>query len=256
VSEPLHFSALKQIGKSAKAFKWALEHPKPPTDAMLLGTAVDALVFGTAPIVVFPGKVRSGKAWDEFKLANGSSLILTTTLADKAHAMAEAIATDEKVADSGALVGQVQLPMQWERDGVKCETRGIDIIGAEWITELKTCYTAEPDRFARQALAMGYHAQLVWYRDGARKVYGPENGKRLYIVCVESSPPYDVTVMELTKEAIVEGEKLISSWMERYRACAAVDQWPGYTQTVIPLDAAATLYGFEGEGEDDNGEGD
>jgi hypothetical protein len=65
-----HFSHLKKLHLSGKQYIHTVNTPFAPTAAMLLGTAVHAIVLGERPgkpVMVFPGKTRSGKAWDAFE---------------------------------------------------------------------------------------------------------------------------------------------------------------------------------------------
>jgi hypothetical protein len=57
-----------------------------------------------------------------------------------------------------------------------------------------------------------------------------------YVVAVESTPPFPVTVMRLTDRALDQGERLCTSWMETLLNCEASNFWPPYAQSIVPLD--------------------
>ena len=72
--------------------------------------------------------------------------------------------------------------------------------------------------------------------DGARA-----NGHTVdeaFVIAAETTAPFVVTVLRFTPRALEEGQKLARTLMERVIACQAVDVWPGYVQTPVPLDIA------------------
>lgn len=86
----------------------------------------------------------------------------------------------------------------------------------------------------RDAAARAYHAQLALYRIGLRAT--GIDVHRAAIIAVESSQDHDITILELSDRTLQEGEKLLVSWCERYRACVAARAWPGYVQSPIVWD--------------------
>ena len=108
------------------------------------------------------------------------------------------------------------------------------------MVELKTARTANPDWFRRDALRMAYHAQLAWYADGLRAARLADV-HHAFVVAVESAPPFPVVVFELTPEALEHGRKLCRLWLEQLLVCEQSDHWPGYAQSVVPLDVDIDL---------------
>ena len=82
---------------------------------------------------------------------------------------------------------------------------------------------------------MGYHAQLAWYMDGveAAGLPAPHDG---YIVAVESKAPYAVVCYQLTPRAFDMGRRSYRLWLEQLAVCEQSNFWPGYVQSVTPLD--------------------
>ena len=128
---------------------------------------------------------------------------------------------------------QHQVVLQWEYDGVPCasgiegERGGIDCLDRETgtIWDVKSTNDVEPEALSRHAIRRWWHAQLPWLVDG----YG-RGVQRAGLICVESSPPHVVTVLRVPERILDDGRKSIRLWIERYKACAAANEWPGYLQ--------------------------
>jgi hypothetical protein len=72
------------------------------------------------------------------------------------------------------------------------------------------------------------------YREALRSV--GVTVARAVIVAVETSPPYCVTVLELTDRALDVGYRTACAWLEQYKVCRDSDEWPGYVQAPVPFD--------------------
>jgi hypothetical protein len=226
--DPVHFTRLKLMARSPAHY---LAGGKPPTAAMENGTALHSVLLGGKPFIVYDG-IRRGKGWEQFAADHEDATILNPAGHEKVLGMAESISHHKEA--MRLLEGRREVELDWQFLGRACAGR-VDVIGPGYLTELKSCSTAHPDRFQWQALRMGYHAQLAWYREGvvSRRLGTPTE---LYIVAVESSAPYPVTVMRLTERAIEHGQKAFRLWMERLLQCEAADYWPGYTEAIVDLD--------------------
>lgn len=225
----LHWSILKRMAQSPAHLLHAYMHPTEPTAAMRFGTLVHALVLG-GDVVVYEGE-RRGNAWRDFAEAHEGRTIVTAKERDAAARVADAVLASTVAAP--LLVGERERAWQASLYGRRCGGR-IDVAGAAATVELKTTNDAEPYRFQRACLRMGYAAQLAWYQD-ARRELGEDPGEA-FIVGVETKAPYPVTVLRVTPRALDGGRKLNRLWVERLEACEASDEWPGYAQSVLDLD--------------------
>lgn len=231
LSDPVHFTTLRNMSRSAAHYRHAVESSREPTAAMRFGTIVHRMLLG-GPIAVFDGE-RRGKAWAEFRAAaNPEAVIATATERDRAMACANAV--DDHPFAGRYLVGQLEQELIWRNMGRECSSRP-DAVGSDFVTELKTASTTEPQKFMGGCLRLAYHAQLAFYLDAVRVSMGRDLQKA-YIVGVESAPPYAVTVLRLTPRTILEGRKLCRTWMERLLGCEAVGEWPGYCQSEVSWD--------------------
>lgn len=238
--------------------------------------AFQALVDG-APFFVFDGAHR-GKAWERAKEDAAGRVIVTSadveaasvgraiqaarrargaydaplvTSAEvrRAERAAEAVRACEPA--TALLVGAKEVRLEWEAMGFACAGT-LDVLGAGFVTDLKTSASSEPSWFTRQADRLAYHAQLSWYAFGAREA--GFDVRECYAVAVETRPPFAVTPMRVTPATLREGEKRWRLWLERLASCTEADEWPAYVQSVVDLDVTETVELVWGDEGDDNGE--
>lgn len=239
--EPVRFSRLKWMAQSPAHY---LANHHDETRCMETGSAADRLILGTGPVIAYPGKVRNGKEWEAFRDApeNASSLIVTRSELAEASGMAESVSRSARAVE--LLRGAKLQEINWKFVGRDCQSHP-DVIGPgfEYVTDLKTCNTSKPELFRWKALRMQYNAQLAFYGDAVQWASGVLP-KDYYIVCVESKPPYVVTVYRLTERALDLGRRSCRLWMERLLQCESANYWPGYSEAVVDLDAPDDDFGF------------
>ena len=242
----LHWSALKHMGRSAAHYRSNLLEPREASAQMNFGTLVHCLVLGGPFTIYDQTKTRAGKAWDAFEAAHPDEFIVTVSEHERAKRVAESVLLHPLAAP--LLLGKKEEPWKVKMFGRECAGR-IDVLGAGRIVDLKTCSTSEPGTFSRACLRMGYHAQLAWYQEAVRKSCGLTDGFECFIVGVETSAPYAVTVLRVTERALNEGAKLNRLWLEKLAACELADEWPAYTQSILDLDVVEDA-DIEIDGED------
>jgi hypothetical protein len=221
------------MARSPAHYRESLESTWKPSAAMELGSAVHALVLGGPDVVAYPGAVRRGKEWDGFKAEHEGDLILLGADYEKAQRMADAVGKNANA--RRVLEGRREQPIDWSIGSRACRSTP-DVVGNGFVTELKTTNTAEPARFQWQALRMAYHAQLAFYLEAVRSSAAAEQPQEAYIVAVESSAPFPVTVLRLTNRALDQGARMFRLWFERLLTCEASGVWPGYCEAIVDLD--------------------
>jgi hypothetical protein len=241
-----HFHDLKRFAKSPQYYRAGLGVEGGDTSPFRFGRLSHAVTLGVGEIHIFKGKVRNGKEWEAFKEGKDEKTIYKQDEVDEAKRIAEAVHAHPLARDF--LVGKKEVPAEWTMYGRKVATRGIDILGGSFICDLKTTTNAEPHTFQRGALRYGYHAQLAMYLDAARAL--GSKATEAYVIAVETSAPYAVTVHRLSPRLLDEGRKLVRSWMERLRACEEADEWPGYTQSICDWDIVEDSFGLIIDGEE------
>jgi len=235
------FSELKKMALSPLHYKYACENKTEATRSMSIGTIAHAIVLGERAdkkLVVWEG-VRRGKLWDEFATEHKDDDIVTSSEWTSGEQIAEAVVKHPEAAR--LLTGKREVPMQWEHAGMAFATRGVDVIGDGFITELKSTQSAEPSRFSRLSINMFYHCQMVLYRQGAAELKLVAPGADLFIVGVESKPPYPVSVLHITQPVIELAAKTLALWCERLRSCQENDYWPGYSEAVVEMGLPAWM---------------
>lgn len=244
-SDPVRFSCLKNMSRSPAHYIESLRG-RADSLSMRIGRIVHMTVFGQTPIV-FPG-TRRGKEWDAFAETHAEEDIFTTSEYDAALPIISSLLDNPEHWHAKELLtrGVAEKRIDWKWLGRAC--RGTPDVAGEFLVELKTTRNAQPEWFAREALFRSYHAQLAWYRQGL-VLSGAQPPGLVYIVAVETSPPYPVVVRILTERAMQQGERLCRLWMERLLACESSGSWPGYVQSAVELDVPdeLELTGFEDE---------
>lgn len=230
LSEPVRVSALKYMALSPAHYRHQVLHGKEQTLSMRLGDGGHSLLLGRKPVTVYPGR-RAGKEWDAFEAAHPGHVILNEREHDVARGMSDAVLRHKEAAELLLDGTVVESPIDWSFLGRKCRSTP-DAYNRDKIVELKTCRTAQPERFMKQALWQYYHAQLAFYAMAVRfSIDVP-----CYIVAVESAPPHPVQVFRLSPKTLDKGWQLCRAWFERLLVCEEANVWPGYTEAVTTWD--------------------
>lgn len=240
LSAPVRYSRLRRFALSpAHYLSTLLREDDSDSAGRRFGRLVHALVLG-GEVIVYDGE-RRGKAWAEFKAAHPEderTTIVTAKERDTGRRVADAVLADRAAAP--LLVGKHEHEIAWTNQGRACSSR-LDVLGADFVTDLKTTACAEPMWFARNAIRMHYHAQLAFYQDAALSLGRIVD--RAYIVAVETKAPYPVVTWELTPRALDAGRRLCALWMGSLLVSECSGEWPGYAQSTLPLDVPD----FDGE---------
>lgn len=245
MSRRISWSELKVIAESPAHFKDNFDNPKEPTRPMRIGTIVHCIVLG-GELNVYPGR-RQGKAWEEYQATHTD--IVTQAEVDEATPIAAAVLASPlaRAILDGA---RYETPLEWVVNDVPIRTRGVDIIKGTLIADLKTARSTKPERFMYEAVSMHYDAQLAWYLDGCKQNGIEVDSAAIIGVC--TARPYPVVVLELTPALIEQGRQKNAAWIETYKSCAAIDQWPSYCQSPLTLDVKEVeLTGFDEDDDED-----
>ena len=229
--ERVRFSHLKAMGRSAQHYLEAVRDSQKATRGMNVGAIGHALALG-GELVVYPGKVRRGKQWDAFAAEHRGERIVLRSEYEQGAAVADAIRNHRLAAP--LLEGHRELTLQWEMQGLKC--RGTpDVRTHDYIVELKLTADGRPERFDWHAKRMHYFAQLDWYQTGCEYA-GVPRPREAYMIVAEMTPPYVVTVRSVERRALEQGHRTWRLWFETLRGCVESDEWPGYCESILPID--------------------
>lgn len=229
-AEGVRWSRLKAMRVSPKQYQYELKNPRADSAALLVGRAIHTIVLEGMEAyrnraVVFGGKTRQGKAWDEFREAHKGREILSTAEDELARACAEAVLEDP-IAKRHLRHGIAEKVIQWkdEETGILCKCR-VDLVNGH-LVELKSTRDPDPDSFARDAHRFGYHGQIAFYHDGV-VASGYELEQPPALITVGTKPPHDVVVLKVSEYEIEAGQNLYRPLLVELAECLERDEWPG-----------------------------
>ena len=242
-------SLLKEVLRSPAHAASYVGHPKKPTAAMQLGTAVHATILNAAnfenEVVVQPEinrRTKDGKAeYEKFLYRSQGKAVITREQAVTCMHVANSVAGSRKAARllGGGMTEQSFL---WkdERTALTCKAR-IDVLlkDEKKIVDLKTTADASPSGFARTVSKFGYHIQAAFYLRAVsglpRGIDALKEGWQFYIVAVETSCPYAIASYKLDQRAIIEGDKMIDKALTLWAEATLLDEFSGYPDTITTL---------------------
>lgn len=220
-------------------FRHEQDHP-PVSDAFDFGSAAHRLVLGAGqPIRRLSHDDWRTKAAKDARDEARRQGYIPVLEADFQRVEAMAAAIREHPIASVLLSpenGHAEQSLFWPADDIWKRAR-VDwlpdpVSGARMIlADYKTTVSADPRAIARSVERFGYHQQAAWYLEGARALGLCENPAFLFIF-QEKTPPYLVTVCELSFEALTIGDALNRRAAEIYRDCQEAGAWPGYSADI------------------------
>ena len=237
-AEGVSQSSLKYLrDKTPAHLKVAMETEKPPTPAMVLGSAIhDAVLLPEVFDVCWhrgpdsDKRTKAGKrAWEDAE-AHGASILKPADY-DLVINVRDAIANHKYARQ--LLIGQPEQSAFWidEETGVLCKGR-FDLIGerTRTLVDLKTTKDASKESFTRDIFKYGYYLQGSHYLKGAAALGLPI--EHFAIIAVEKTEPFGVAIYRLTDDAIVAGEDELRPLMQLYAECKEFDAWHCYPEMV------------------------
>lgn len=258
---------LKQFAKSSAHAKAFIDGAmNDPTLSKTLGSGGHALLFGTPEVVVYKGgvlevekikkgkkgkkgqpdipdtvevvkkeytDVRNGALWEQFEEQHAGKVILRQSEYDLAEGMVRALHNSADAAPMLFAPGaKHEHKIEWTFKGRRC-TGTIDALSPAAVIDLKCVVDSSPRAFPFQARKYGWHAQAIWYCDGAAAA--GLGHRDPYLIAVESQPPHNVMVYRLTDADIRDGRRLYEEWLDKLLECEEANYWPGYADGVHPL---------------------
>lgn len=224
-------------------YRYRMDHPE-FKDVFDFGQAAHKMVLGKgAPIRVIDAKDWRTNAAKAEKAAAHEAGEIPLLVADYATVCAMAKALREnplaaKLLDAGR--GRPEASLFWEDPDTGCPMR----CRVDWlpdpgsdpfiVVDYKSTASADPETFGVSAARYGYHTQDANYRD-AVKALGLHDDPHFLFIAQEKEPPYLVSVIELTEDAIDAGRARMRRAIDIYLQCMETDHWPNYTDDEIAL---------------------
>ena len=265
----LRSHVLADMLKSPAHARYALDHPKPRSDAMMIGEAVHTAILEPdrfkAEYISRPdanqcewaGKHKSSKAYKEgyelWSIDQEEKVILSPAEWKMCCALRDS-AYQNPIANkilSGP--GMNEAVVCWLDPGTNlpCKARLDRVFSHEGNTivlDIKTTRDASPWSFAYDCAKFKYHFQGAYYRRGL-KVLEPRP-RPFWILALEKNPPYCSAMYRLDEEALNIAEASLQNLIYRFSECEEESNWPGYSSEVSKLFLPKFAY-FE-EGQDDD----
>ena len=250
-------SMLSKLKRSPAHLKHSIEHPEPPTAAMITGSIIHTCIL--EPDVFEATYVRGPEGDRRTKAVKQAyaeleeegyhrQCILTPANYDQCMSVRDAIYHHP-------IASQLLLPMHdvtteasmfWEdsTSGVKCRGR-IDALPSEdgqyshVIADLKTTTDASATEFARSAYKWGYHRAASFYLQGfAAQNMGPPwtlERTEFVIVAIEKTDVNAISIFQFNDDAILQGAEELDTLLSIYRTCEQSGEWPSYPQEIQEL---------------------
>lgn len=235
-------SSLWELTRSPAHYRWALEHPRADTAALLLGRALHAAILTPTAFrrdfAVLPEdldrRTKAGRAaWDVFVTENRGKTILTHDDAETVKSIAQAVKSNPQARE--LLKGtRREVALFWTdaESGLPCKAK-LDAVRRGLILDLKTTTDASLKAFTRDVVSRGYDVQAAHYLDGHRARYGEEAD--FFFIAVEKTPPFAVAVYRLDEGFVEYGERRRRELLDKLAECRENDFWPGYGEDELIL---------------------
>lgn len=228
-------SFLRFLKRSPAHALWQLKHPKEPTDAMLIGTCLHALILENKRVFVALPESAKGTSnaaklvKSAFYLEHEGKIILSADDAAKVEAMAESVLNHSGARAILDLGGESELPIFWEENGLTMKGK-IDRVNPLGVIDVKTTKDASLAEFAKSVYNFGYHVQAAHYLAGAAANGLPCDD--FIIIAVENEAPYCTALRKIDHVSITEGEQERQELIAKYLKCVKENHWPGYNDEI------------------------
>lgn len=247
-------SELWKISESPEKFKWYKDHPLPPTDSLLFGQYVHALLLepdkAETDFMVMPElnlRTKDGKAERDRLLeicAEQGITIVDRETALTARLMVEKCRSDPEVMK--LLDGAHEQEFFWtdELTGEKCKCRVdclTEIDGEVVIVDFKSTANAATHQLVRDIYKFGYHFQSGMYGDGVKVCLGLPKLPRFILIAQEKKPPFSINRIELPEDAIQLGYDKFREYIGIYHDCKETGLWYGLNGVYNELNEAYLL---------------
>lgn len=238
---------------------------RPETDALSLGRAAHAILLGeeafeesfavvpedapqrpTKPMLVAASEGRISDAykkrqafWGPFDAALNGRTIVSEEQIDQIVQMSAALGRHPLVGPLFQGDGEVSLIWRDEQTGVWLKARP-DMIPAmgDVRADLKTIHDAALRACLRHIREHGYHMQGALTDLGLEAITGEKPQGSWVLVFIQKTPPYHVTPIEITEDALHWGAVRLRRAVNTFARCMETGDWPGPVEGIPKFDLA------------------
>lgn len=240
-------SMLSHFKRSPEHYVYAVQHKKPPTPAMVFGTAFHSYVlephlFDTDVAVMDESKrpapdkdykTKINAEWKaEFLLnaATDKKEVITVDQFERIKVMADKLNNHELAGELLNISGlQKESKLQWKWKNTNC--KGLcDMRHDQFLADLKTGVDVDPDVWQRNFFYWDYHRQGGMYLDGDAdgKLSYANRYKDFFFIAIEPEPPHGIAVYKISKEVLSKGVEEYRTLVEQFQVCVDNNIWQGY----------------------------
>lgn len=239
-------SGLKLIEQAPAKFLYWRENERPTTPTFLKGSALHCLTLKPKDFSRDYGKEaaprKGSKGRKNWELDNPEAEALSPGVWDEAHYMADSLqktdcttARDLLEAEEGS--AEMSIWFIDPETGLSCKIRPDFLRNDDIVVDLKSTTNGSPYGFYWEIKKYGYAHQQVFYNRGINTAFreaGVDRKVREFLfVCVESVPPYLVSVHKAPDDLVWQAQERIDVRLATYKECLENDEWPGYPDQIL-----------------------
>lgn len=205
--------------------KWAMDKPHEPTDSMVCGTCLHALVLeGRVAFEVLP----TCKTQKNPTQKPGGPIILSQHNAALVMGMRAGVERNRGAMALLEASAERELSIFWE--GKKARLDAICPLG---VVDLKTTRSADLREFQKSIYDFGYHIQGAHYLEAAAVAGLPADD--FFIIAVESAEPYECAVYQMSHEALEIGRRELDRLIALHDECVLSGTYHGYSEEPVEI---------------------
>jgi hypothetical protein len=221
------------------------------TDSLRLGKAIHTLALEPhlfdSDYTIFEGdrRTNAGKAAYAEAMESGKTVLRQADM-EQIEGMANSLVKNPMALALLKSEGYAEATIIWDEDGETFRCRPDYLRNDGLIVDLKTCRSAKPELFTRDAWNYHYDMSVALTTRGYRAHFGKEPDNYVFL-CIESEAPYIIECYEsyapmddFTGMSYLEmGEMRLNRLIEKYKECKAANHWPAYNGKITPMKAPA-----------------
>lgn len=227
------------------------DNPREETDSLRVGKAIHTLALEpelwAAEYVVLDVDKRTKAGKEEWAEAEASGkTILRQKQYEDIEGMANALTRNPLALALLKSPGYVEATIHWDHEGIPAKCRPDFLRNDGLIIDLKTCRSAKPSLFHRDAENYHYALSVALTCSGYESLHGKPADNYVFL-CVETEAPYIIECYESMAPMdevsgltyLEYGRYHLEALLNRYRECLAANHWPTYSGKIEPMKAPA-----------------
>ena len=253
----LNGSVIVEGRRSLRHLHYAWHHGREDTDALQFGRLLHCLLFE-------PREVESRyRAWEGRRGGKEYKLFCEEAVADGAevvksegeYSMEKALAATGNFFGNARVkelikAGEAEKTVLCPEADLQCKGRLDWVSTAEHVlTDLKTAAEIEPRLFGASFFRYSYHLKLGLYQRWLQEVTGEK--WPCEIILLESKPPHDTAVVEVSNEILEAGAETALRIIEKVAVAIEKDEWPDISGEAKYLPLHVPYYVTAAEGEEE-----